>query len=298
MFTPDGLDERAALDDQSAFIASLGSTRSDRMRDVLGTIQADQDAVIRTGSQGALVVDGGPGTGKTVVALHRAAYLLYADPRLRAERGGVLVVGPSRPYLSYVADVLPSLGEEGVRTCTLRDLVPQGATVTTETDPEVAGLKASADLVAAIEPAVRFHEEPPTTTLTVSTPWTELQLTAADWGQAFDVVEPGTPHNEARDRIWEELLTLLLEKYDGQSRSRGAAGRSGGQPGPAGGLDRGVAAGVCGRSGVRPLVGARLPAAVRAGPGPRRGAPPAAVGPESLDGVGPSDARRGPTAAR
>ena len=128
VFTPEGLENHAALDDQSAFIATLGGSRSERMRDVLGTIQADQDAVIRAGSRGTLVVDGGPGTGKTVVALHRAAYLLYSDPRLGHHRGGVLFVGPHQPYLAYVADVLPSLGEEGVQTCTLRDLLPEGAT--------------------------------------------------------------------------------------------------------------------------------------------------------------------------
>jgi DNA helicase IV len=127
VFTPEGLEGHAALDDQSAFLASLGSTRSARMRDVLATIQADQDAVIRAGSRGALVVDGGPGTGKTVVALHRAAYLLYSDPRLGHRHGGLLFVGPHRPYLAYVSDVLPSLGEEGVQTCTLRDLVAEGA---------------------------------------------------------------------------------------------------------------------------------------------------------------------------
>ena len=144
VFTPDGLDGNAALDDQSAFIASLGSSRSPRMRDVLSTIQADQDAIIRASSRGALVVDGGPGTGKTVVALHRAAYLLYSDPRLSDHRrGGVLFVGPHRPYLAYIADVLPSLGEEGVQICTLRDLVAEGATATDETDPDVARLKAS-----------------------------------------------------------------------------------------------------------------------------------------------------------
>ena len=82
--------------------------------------------IIRAGSRGTLVVDGGPGTGKTVVALHRTAYLLYADPRLGHRRGGVLFVGPHQPYLAYVADVLPSLGEEGVQTCTLRELVPEG----------------------------------------------------------------------------------------------------------------------------------------------------------------------------
>src|SRR6187431_2148507 len=132
VFTADGLTSSAALDDQSAFVASLGAERSERMRDVLGTIAADQDAIIRAGSAGALVVDGGPGTGKTVVALHRTAFLLYSDPRLGHRRGGVLFVGPHPPYLAYVSDVLPSLGEEGVQTCTLRDLVAEGASATVE----------------------------------------------------------------------------------------------------------------------------------------------------------------------
>lgn len=171
VFASDGFDgHAAALDDQSAFIASLGSDRSPRMRDVLGTIQADQDAIIRAGSRGALVVDGGPGTGKTVVALHRSAYLLYADPRLGHRRGAVLFVGPHRPYLAYVADVLPSLGEEGVQTCTLRDLVDEGASAGVEADPDVARLKSSAELVKAVEKGVRFYEEPPTQGMTVSTP--------------------------------------------------------------------------------------------------------------------------------
>ncbi|RLP81273.1 AAA family ATPase [Micromonospora sp. BL4] len=215
VFTPDGLEGHAALDDQSAFIASLGGSRSTRMRDVLGTIQADQDAIIRAGSRGALVVDGGPGTGKTVVALHRTAYLLYSDPRLGHRRGGVLFVGPHQPYLAYVGDVLPSLGEEDVQTCTLRDLVPEGAAATVETDPEVARLKSSADLVQAIEAAVRFYEEPPTTPMTVTAGDAEVRLSADDWAEAFRAPGPGTPHNEARDEIWEELLTILLEKYDG-----------------------------------------------------------------------------------
>src|SRR5690349_1909398 len=161
VFTADGFEGHAALDDQSAFIASLGGTRSARMRDVLSTIQADQDAIIRAGSGGALVVDGGPGTGKTVVALHRTAYLLYSDPRLGHRHGGVLFVGPHEPYLAYLADGLPNLGEEDVQTCTLRALVVEDAAAATETDPEVARLKSSADLVKAIETAVRFYEEPP-----------------------------------------------------------------------------------------------------------------------------------------
>ena len=215
VFTPNGFaGHAAALDDQSAFIASLGSTRSSRMRDVLGTIQADQDAIIRAGSRGALVVDGGPGTGKTVVALHRSAYLLYSDPRLGHRRGGVLFVGPHQPYLAYVADVLPSLGEEGVQTCTIRDLVTEGATATAEDDSEVARLKSSARLVTAIEPAVRMYEEPPTTGMTITTPWSEVWLDADDWAAAFDAPDPGTPHNEARDQIWDELVTILLDKHD------------------------------------------------------------------------------------
>ncbi len=218
VFTPDGLVGHAAsLDDQSAFIASLGGTRSARMRDVLGTIQADQDAIIRAGSRGALVVDGGPGTGKTVVALHRSAYLLYSDPRLGHHRGGVLFVGPHQPYLAYVADVLPSLGEEGVQTCTLRDLVAEGPAAATETDPDVARLKSSANLVAAIETAVRFYEEPPTRGMTVTLDWSEIRLSADDWAEAFEAPDPGTPHNEARDQIWEELLTILIDNYDGDA---------------------------------------------------------------------------------
>jgi DNA helicase IV len=214
VFTPDGLEGHAALDDQSAFIASLGSDRSARMRDVLGTIQADQDAVIRAGSAGALVVDGGPGTGKTVVALHRSAYLVYSDPRIGHHRGGVLFVGPHQPYLAYVSDVLPSLGEEGVQTCTLRDLVPEGATAAVESDPHVAELKASADLVRAVEPAVALYEEPPTGRTTIATPWADIQVTAADWAEAFSAPGAATPHNEARDLILDELVSILLDKHE------------------------------------------------------------------------------------
>jgi hypothetical protein len=211
VFTADGLEGHAALDDQSAFIASLGSSRSPRMRDVLGTIQADQDAIIRAGSRGALVVEGGPGTGKTVVALHRSAYLLYSDPRLGHRRGGVLFIGPHQPYLAYVGDVLPSLGEEGVQTATLRDLVPEGAAAAAEADPDVARLKSSADLVQAIETAVRFYENPPTKGMTVETPWSGIWLSADDWAEALDAPDPGTPHNEAREQIWAELLATLMD---------------------------------------------------------------------------------------
>ncbi|MEV6286498.1 RNA polymerase recycling motor ATPase HelR [Kribbella sp. NPDC051770] len=215
VFTADAFTgHAAALDDQSAFIASLGSNRSDRMRDVLGTIQSDQDAIIRASSRGALVVDGGPGTGKTVVALHRSAYLLYSDPRLEQRRGGVLFIGPHQPYLAYVSDVLPSLGEEGVQTCTLRDLLPEGATAGPETDPDALRLKSTAQMVGAIEPAAALYEEPPTKPLVVETEWADLYLSVADWAEAFGSVDAGTPHNEGRDQAWDELLTILLDKLD------------------------------------------------------------------------------------
>ncbi len=204
----------AALDDQSSFIASLGRARTAQMRDVLSTIAADQDAVIRADSHGALVVEGGPGTGKTVVALHRAAYLLYADPRLDGRAGGVLLVGPHDSYLSYVADVLPSLGEDGVHCATLAEMVPEGREAVAEADPVVARLKASARMVKAVEPAVALYEEVPDATTVVETPWVDLELTPDDWAEAFSAPPPGTPHNEARELIWEELVAILVDKAD------------------------------------------------------------------------------------
>ena len=214
VFSAEGLEGHSALDDQSAFIASLGSSRSPRMRDVLATIQADQDAIIRAGSRGALVVDGGPGTGKTVVALHRTAYLLYSDPRLGAGRGGVLFVGPHPAYLAYVSDVLPSLGEESVQICTLRDFVPEGAAALEEADPEVARLKSSLDAAGMIDAAVALRERPPGGT-TVETPWADVRISAAEWAEAFEAAQPGVPHNEARDSVRDALLDILVDKLTG-----------------------------------------------------------------------------------
>lgn len=205
----------AALDDQSAFIASLGEARTGRMRDVLTTLQADQDAIIRADSRGALVVDGGPGTGKTVVALHRAALLLYSDPRLGRGRGGVLVVGPSEPYLAYVDDVLPALGEDGVQTCTLADLVPGGRDAAAEPDARVAALKGSHALADAIERAVAYHENAPDEPMSVSTPWGEVPVVPDDWDEAFAAPDPGTSHNEARAIVWEALLEILIDRLGG-----------------------------------------------------------------------------------
>ena len=102
-------------------------------------------------------------------------------------------------------------------TCTLRDLVAEGAGAAIETDPDVALLKSSAELVNAIETAVRFYEEPPTRPMTVTTDWADLRLSADDWAEAFEAPDPGTPHNEARDQIWAELLDILVGKDDGDA---------------------------------------------------------------------------------
>jgi len=226
VFSDDGVDGNAALDEQSAFIASLGGSRSPRMRDVLATIQADQDAIIRAESRGALVVDGGPGTGKTVVALHRAAFLLYADPRVSRAHGGVLFIGPSSAYLAYVADILPNLGEDGVQTCTLRNLIPEGVDAEIETNTDAARLKASAELAKAIDAAVTFYEQPPARGLTVETEWADVWLDPEDWAEAFASAEPGAPHNEAREQVWEQLLSIVIDQHDEEEVPREQVRRS------------------------------------------------------------------------
>ncbi|HEX7351924.1 RNA polymerase recycling motor ATPase HelR [Brachybacterium sp.] len=206
------LREDESPDEESALLASLGEARTGRMGSVLTTLAADQDAIIRAESRQPLVIDGGPGTGKTVVALHRAAYLLYHDPRLRRSDAGVLVVGPHHPYLHYVADVLPALGEDGVRTCTVADMVPEGADALPERDPDVARLKGSGQLVAAIGPAVALYEEPPAQTHVLDTEWWSVVLEREDWQEVFDAVDPGTPHNLARGELWEALTELVSAK--------------------------------------------------------------------------------------
>ncbi|MCF8571777.1 AAA family ATPase [Gordonia sp. HY002] len=212
-----------ALDAQSSFLAGLAASRSSTMTSVLGTIAADQDAAIRASSRGPLVVDGGPGTGKTVVALHRAAYLAYADPRLQGGRGRLLFVGPHRPYLAYIADILPSLGEEGVVTCTPTDLVPQGDAAAIETDCRVAALKSTVEMMFAVEPAVRFYEEPPRQGSWVETEAGDVWVSVTDWTEAVGAAETGVPHNEARADVWEALVDVLA---DGDDEMRAALSRS------------------------------------------------------------------------
>ncbi|MFC0674168.1 RNA polymerase recycling motor ATPase HelR [Brachybacterium hainanense] len=217
-FTEDAVGADASYDEDSAILRSLEQARTPRMRDVLTTIAADQDAIIRADPRRPLLVEGGPGTGKTVVALHRAAYLSYTDVRLRDRSGGILVLGPHRPYLEYISDVLPGLGEEDVRTCVLADLVPEGASALADPDPEVAALKGDARMVAAIEPAVALYEEPSRTAIKLGVHGEEVRIDAADWADAFAAVQPGTPHNAARPQIWEELAEIVLGRLEESPR--------------------------------------------------------------------------------
>src|SRR5204863_4083510 len=121
------------LTGEATLLAARTASRTGRMRDIVETIQAEQDRIIRTDLAGVLVVQGGPGTGKTAVALHRAAYLLYTYRRELSTRG-VLVIGPNRTFLRYISQVLPSLAETGVLLRTLGDLYPGVSGTRTEPD--------------------------------------------------------------------------------------------------------------------------------------------------------------------
>jgi hypothetical protein len=140
LMVPQAPEDLVVLGD-GALMAALTRSRGRQMRDIVATIQRHQDEAIRASARGVTEISGGPGTGKTVVALHRAAYLLYSERR-RFENGGILVVGPSAAYTAYIERVLPSLGEESVALRALGDLV-DGVTATRTDQPEVAALKGS-----------------------------------------------------------------------------------------------------------------------------------------------------------
>ena len=147
------LGEGAGLQGQGTLIAALETARSGRMGDIVATIQGEQDEIIRAPLPGVLVVQGGPGTGKTVVALHRAAYLLYTH-RFPLQDQGVLVVGPNRLFLAYIEQVLPSLGESGVDLAVLADLVDH-VTIKGRDREEVARLKGHEVMTTVLAKAVR-----------------------------------------------------------------------------------------------------------------------------------------------
>ncbi len=121
-------------------------------------------------------------------------------------------MGPSHSFLAYVEDVLPRLGEDGVQACTLRDLVPEGAAASPEHNELVARLKSSARLVDAVDKAVDLRERPPTSTVVVETAWADVPIELADWVEAFAAADDGTPHNEAREHVWDALIDVLTDK--------------------------------------------------------------------------------------
>ncbi|WP_079086587.1 HelD family protein [Streptomyces silvensis] len=206
-----------AADADEVLLAALDSARTGRMHDIVQTIQAEQDRIIRAPHRGVLVVEGGPGTGKTVVALHRAAYLLYAHRELLAKRA-VLVVGPNPAFLGYISEVLPALGETGVLLATPGELFP-GVTATGTDTPAAARVKGRAEMADVLALALRDRQElpEPGAPLIIEHDDGELVL---DWTIAYEAREAARamelPHNLARPtfafRIIDALTAQLAER--------------------------------------------------------------------------------------
>jgi DNA helicase IV len=201
-----------ALAGEGALLAALTEGRSSRMRDIVATIQREQDEIVRAPLAGALVVQGGPGTGKTAVALHRTAYLLYAHRRV-LERSGVLLVGPSRAFLRYIDQVLPSLGETGVVATTLGDLVP-GFSASGEEDPRAAEIKGRAVWSRVVARAVRARERVPEHDVGFRIEGHDLVIRRDDVRDAISRARrTHRPHNEARRVFVREMLSRLARQY-------------------------------------------------------------------------------------
>jgi DNA helicase IV len=199
-----GGDERG----DAALLAAVNAPRGEGMRDIVATIQAEQDQIIRVDHQGVLVIEGGPGTGKTVVALHRVAYLLYTQ-RKRMERHGVLVVGPNAAFFNHIGRVLPSLGESEVVFITVGDLLP-GLHVTAEDTSDAARLKGSLKildvLAAAIADRQRLPEDP--LPIELSDVTVRVDAATAEWARE-EARATGLPHNETR-AMFREIVTYVL----------------------------------------------------------------------------------------
>ncbi len=200
---------------EGALINALTESRTGRLGDVLGTIQAEQDEIIRAELRGVLVVQGGPGTGKTVVALHRAAYLLYTH-RFPLEGQGVLVIGPNRVFLSYIEQVLPSLGESGVEVSVLADLVPN-VRASGRDKFEAARVKGDLSMAKVVQRAVADRQRPLRSDLVVGFGARRLRLTVA---QSETIVEQArrkfSTHNRARRFVESEVFAALAATHEGE----------------------------------------------------------------------------------
>ncbi|KAA8815761.1 ATP-dependent DNA helicase [Bifidobacterium callitrichos] len=203
------------LTGEGALLASLSSRRTGKMTDIVATIQAEQDHIIRSQMGRAVVVQGGPGTGKTAVALHRAAYLLYTHRRT-LERSGVLVVGPSSAFLHYIDQVLPSLGETGVVSRTIADLIP-GVHATTFDTPRAAQLKGDHRMANAIRNAVSSRERVPADLPVVQISGIPVPMLAADIEQAqAEARRTRQPHNKARETFVKSMISAMRVRYEEQ----------------------------------------------------------------------------------
>ncbi len=206
-----GSGQAGSLAGEGALLAALDAKRTGRMGDIVATIQAEQDAVIRAPLQGALVVQGGPGTGKTAVALHRAAYLLYHHRELLARRG-VLLVGPSTSFLRYIDHVLPSLGETGAVSTTLSGLVKGISTTTRERD-EIAALKGRLDMATVIRLAVRERQRIPRRDQEFRIDGRLVTIKRSDVREAqARARRDGKPHNAARSTFSKEMINRLTRQ--------------------------------------------------------------------------------------
>ncbi|MEU4558304.1 ATP-binding domain-containing protein [Actinoplanes sp. NPDC023936] len=196
------------LTGEAALLAALTASRTGRMRDIVETIQAEQDSVIRSGLGGVLVVQGGPGTGKTAVALHRAAYLLYTYREQLSSRG-VLIIGPNATFLRYISQVLPSLAETGVLLATPGDLFP-GIIARRPEPPAAAEVKGRAEMVEILLAAVRDRERVPESPLTIVVDRHRLTLDPAPAEAARDRARAsGRLHNLARPIFAGAVLDAL-----------------------------------------------------------------------------------------
>lgn len=196
------------LQGEGALMSALSSARSGRMGDIVATIQGEQDRVIRASDRGILVVQGGPGTGKTAVALHRAAYLLYTQ-RERLERSGVLIIGPSRTFLRYIEQVLPSLGESGVVQMTIGDIVP-GLSAQDDDPVDIAAIKGRAAFSRILREAVRLIPRLPDRDQVLQVWNRRVTLRIKDVQDALSRARrSGRPHNVARESFAMGLMELL-----------------------------------------------------------------------------------------
>ncbi|WP_327122345.1 AAA family ATPase [Streptomyces sp. NBC_01341] len=208
-----GDDERSGFEDptgDAVLLAALSSARTGRMGDIVRTIQAEQDRIIRAPHRGVLVVEGGPGTGKTAVALHRAAFLLYEHRELLAKRA-VLVVGPNPAFLRYIGEVLPALGETGVMLATQAELFPGVHARGTDT-PRAAAVKGGAGMAEALALAVRDRQTLPEPGAPVVVPHDDGDL-VLDWEIAYEARQVARdtllPHNLARPYFAFQIIDAL-----------------------------------------------------------------------------------------